>query len=111
MDKMIQEYEMARKKLEQRVHELTEALKRPGLRTREREVLELRREVLMEERVDLLHGIREMKEHLQGEEDADGRKNRSADQRYSDKRRTRTGAGQRRTARRGKAGAAGCAVQ
>ncbi len=75
MQQMIKAYEASRKKIEKRVHELTAALRDPSLRTQEREQLEIRRELLTAERVELLHMIREMQQHLTEttEEEKNGR--------------------------------------
>ncbi|MCR4646741.1 MAG: hypothetical protein K5695_15240 [Oscillospiraceae bacterium] len=111
MEKMIQEYEQCRVLLERRMRQIAAALQDPGLRTREREALERRRELLMYERFDLLHAIREMKEHLHSEEGTDGKKNRPGGKRASDKRYA-GGAGRKPGAARScKRGAAGRAAQ
>ena len=111
MEKMIREYEKSRVLLERRMRQIAAALQDPGLRTKERETLERRRELLMYERIDLLHAIREMKEHLNSEEGTDGKKNRPAGKRASDKRHARAAGRQPGTARAGKRGTAGCAAQ
>lgn len=64
MRQMIKAYEASRKKIEKRVHELTAALRNPALRTQERERLETRRDLLTAERIELLHSIREMQQHM-----------------------------------------------
>lgn len=83
MKQMIKAYEKSRKNIEKRVHELTEALRNPTLRTQERERLETRRELLTAERIELLHMIREMKEHLTdtGKEAEHGRTGRHTEPR------------------------------
>ena len=64
MEKMIREYKKAREMLRGRVHELNEVLKEAELTAMEQTQVVLRRDMLVRERVELLHRIREMQSHL-----------------------------------------------
>ncbi len=64
MQAMIGEYKRGRELLSGRIHELTRELaENKRLKTKEREKLELRRELLIAERTDMLHAIVSMEEH------------------------------------------------
>lgn len=65
MQHMITEYEKSRTLLTDRIHEITQALRDPALQNKEREQLLLRRDMLVTERTELLHIIREMKTILE----------------------------------------------
>lgn len=64
MEKMIREYKKAREMLRGRVHELNEVLREAELTAMEQTQVVLRRDMLVRERVELLHRIREMQSHL-----------------------------------------------
>ncbi|MBE6826030.1 MAG: hypothetical protein IJN11_01235 [Oscillospiraceae bacterium] len=69
MRMMIQEYERCRAMLSSRIHDLNAELREnPLLRTKEREMLERRKEMLTQERIELLHAIMSMRAHYDAEE-------------------------------------------
>ena len=65
---LIQNYELSRSQLQQRICELNALLKNPSLQTIEREKLTLRRDMLYTERRELVEDILQMKQHLGKEE-------------------------------------------
>ncbi len=72
MWEMIQEYERCRAALSSRIHELnTQLRENPMLRTKEREALERRKELLTTESIELLHVIVCMKGHSAGSKKGD----------------------------------------
>ncbi len=69
MQRMIEEYEQCRTQLLGRIHSLDERLRQEeALGNMERDGLLLRRSLLMAERTELLHAIREMQAHSTGAE-------------------------------------------
>lgn len=73
--RMIKEYETTRLLLQKRMHELNAILANPELKSKEREQLTMRRDLLVTERIELLHVIREMYKHMNREEATNGREN------------------------------------
>ncbi len=63
MQKMIKTYEMSRIRLQQRIHELNNALRDDTIRHREREELEQRRDMLVIETIELLRVINDLRRH------------------------------------------------
>ncbi len=69
MQKMIAEYERCRERLLERIHLLDTQLREDEtLGNEERDSLLLRRSLLLAERTELLHAIREMREHHAADE-------------------------------------------
>ena len=68
MLELIYDYEFTRFQLQKRIYELTKSLQSRSLRTMEREKLLARRDVLSQERTELLEMILEMQAHLGKEE-------------------------------------------
>lgn len=68
MRTMIREYEECRAALSKRIHSLNAELRNNAmLRTKEREAIERRRELLTDECTELLHAIVSMRQHCSGE--------------------------------------------
>ena len=75
---MIRDYEACRRAMLRRVRELTAALRRDDLGTKERDDLKMRRDLLRTELSDMLHTIILMRERMGlGTEEVDGRKDKS----------------------------------
>ncbi len=64
MQNLIQDYEMTRRGLLDRIHTINAQLRKSSLQTCERETLERRREILTAESIDVMHIIIDLREHL-----------------------------------------------
>ncbi len=72
MQTMIREYKRGRVLLSERIHELDKQLANgKRLATKERDKLMLRRDLLNAERIDMLHSIVSMQQHLKPSEQED----------------------------------------
>lgn len=65
MRDMIQSYEEAREKIQNRIKEMEASLKDRNLMNGERDKLLIRRDILRAESYEVLHVINDMKAHLQ----------------------------------------------
>lgn len=65
MRDMIQSYEEAREKIQNRIKEIEASLKDRNLMNGERDKLLIRRDILRAESYEVLHVINDMKAHLQ----------------------------------------------
>ena len=65
MRDMIQSYEEAREKIQNRIKEIEASLKDRNLMNGERDKLLMRRDILRAESYEVLHVINDMKAHLQ----------------------------------------------
>lgn len=65
MRDMIQSYEEAREKIQNRIKEIEASLKDMNLMNGERDKLLIRRDILRAESYEVLHVINDMKAHLQ----------------------------------------------
>lgn len=66
MEQMIKNYEAEHKRLGERLAELRQLLRTGNLKTKERESVKLRMDLITGERVDLVHNIRSMRQCLEG---------------------------------------------
>lgn len=64
MKDLIHSYEMSRRRILRRIHELEMQLRTESLLTHERELLTLRRDLLRNESIDMLHIIHELEQYL-----------------------------------------------